>query len=250
MQPLFEFLLRQGDNTLILGQRLSEWCGKAPALEEDIALANTALDLIGQTQLWLNLASEVEGQNRDANQLAYFRDAWDFRNILMVETPNCDYGFTLMRQYLFDSYQVLWLTELVNSSDSRVAAIAEKSVKEAHYHLERSRDIVIALGDGTIHSQNIMQGALDNLWPYSAEMFTSDATDIEMANRAIAPNPATLQSVWERTVRADLQQTNLTLPATDFVHLGGKDGVRHTEHLGHLLSTMQVLQRSYPGANW
>ena len=147
-EALFEFLLRQGDNSLVLGHRVSEWCGVAPALEEDIALANTALDLIGQTRLWLEYAAEVEGKGRSADDLAFLRDAYDFRNMLLVELPNKDFGQTLMRQLLFDAFQVPWLTALKSSSDQRIADIASKSLQEALYHLERSRDTVIALGDG------------------------------------------------------------------------------------------------------
>ena len=157
----FEFLLRMGDNTLVLGHRVSEWCGHAPVLEEDIALANTALDLIGQTQMWLGLAGEVEGEGRSADDLAMLRDAWDFRNVLLAEQPNGDFGQTMMRQYLFDQAHVLLLEKLAQSSDERVAGIAAKAVKEVTYHVERSRDTVIGLGDGTSESHRRMQAALD-----------------------------------------------------------------------------------------
>ncbi len=250
MNHLLEFLLRQGDNALVLGQRMSEWCGHGPALEEDIALANTALDLIGQTQLWLGYAAEVEGAGRDANDLAFMRDAYDFRNLLMLEVPNADFGRTLMRQFLFDAFQVPWLQALTDSADPRVAEIAAKSVKEAMYHLDRSTSTVIALGDGTAESNGFMQRALDYLWPYAAEVFAEDATDFAMAEVGVAPLPSSLRGQWKKTLQATLQEAHLTMPEGEFAHKGGRIGVRHTEHLGHLLATMQVLPRSYPDASW
>lgn len=246
---LFEFLLRMGDNTLILGHRVSEWCGHAPVLEEDIALANTALDLIGQTQLWLGLAGEVEGRGRDADALAFLRDAWDFRNLLLVERPNGDFGQTLMRQFLFDAWHAPMLKALEASADPRIAEIAAKAGKEVAYHLERSADLVIRLGDGTEESHRRMQTALDRLWPWTGEAFTGDATDAAMAAAGIAPAPESLRAPWDETVNMVLSEATLTRPEGDFAHRGGRQG-RHTEHLGHLLATMQWLQRAYPGARW
>lgn len=250
MNALFEFLLRQGDNVLVLGHRTSEWCGTAPALEEDIALANTALDLIGQTKLWLEYADEVEGKGRSANDLAFLRDAYDFRNVLMLETPNENYGRTLMRQFLFDAFQVHWLTALTDSNDSRISEIALKSVKEAQYHLERSTDTVVALGDGTDLSNEKMQSALDYLWPYAREIMLVDDVDEAMNKQGIAPLPSTILVPWEAIVTNTMRDANLLIPESGFVHKGGRTGRRHTEHLGHMLATMQVLQRSYPGATW
>ncbi|MEM8728557.1 MAG: 1,2-phenylacetyl-CoA epoxidase subunit PaaC [Pseudomonadota bacterium] len=250
MTPLFEFLLRQGDNALVLGHRTSEWCGTAPALEEDIALANTALDLIGQTQLWLGYAAEVEGRGRSANDLAYLRDVYDFRNLLMLEVPNEDFGRTLMRQFLFDAFQVPWLTALCDSSDTRITEIAAKSLKEATYHLDRSAETVVALGDGTAESNRRMQAALDYLWPYAGELFADDATDRAMKETGVAPLPSELRPDWARRVDEGLAEAVLIRPDGDFAHSGGRTGFRHTEHLGHMLATMQVLQRSYPGATW
>lgn len=250
MNALFEFLLRQGDNVLILGHRTSEWCGTAPVLEEDIALTNTALDLIGQTQLWLGYAAEVEGKERTANDLAFLRDAYDFRNVLMVETPNQDFGRTIMRQFLFDAFQVPWLTALSDSKDSHISEIAIKSVKEAQYHLERSRATVVALGDGTEKSNLIMQSALEFLWPYAREIMLVDEVDEAIAAQGIAPLPSAILDEWTATVQSTMSEAYLKIPETDFVHKGGRTGARHTEHLGHMLATMQVLQRSYPGATW
>lgn len=248
--PLFEFLLRMGDNTLILGHRVSEWCGHSPVLEEDIALANTALDLIGQTQMWLGLAAEVEGKGHSADDLAFLRDAWDFRNVLMVELPNGDFGQTMMRQFLFDAWQSIMLGRLMQSSDKRVADIAEKASKEVAYHVERSGDTVVGLGDGTEESHNRMQAALDYLYAYVAEMFESDAVDKAMAEAGVAPDPASLRDEYDALIGRVLAEATLELPKAKFSHKGGRDGFRHTEHLGHLLTQMQWLQRAYPGATW
>lgn len=245
----FEWLLRMGDNTLILGHRVSEWCGHSPVLEEDIALANTALDLIGQTQFWLGLAGEVEGKGRSADSLAYLRDAVGFRNVLLVERPNGDFGKTLMRQFLFDAYHIEMLRGLVNSSDPRVAEIAGKAIKEVAYHFERSADLVIRLGDGTAESHGRMQKALDDLWPYTAEMFLTDAADEVVAAAGIAPLPGSLRPAWDISVGGVLTEATLALPKGSYQHKGGKRGV-HTEHLGYILADMQFLQRAYPGAVW
>lgn len=249
-----EWLQRLGDNCLILGHRVSEWCGHAPALEEDIALANQALDLIGQCQLWLGLAAEVEGQGRTADALAYLRDAGAFRNLLLLELPNGDFGVTLMRQFLFDAFHLELLRALKTSTDSRVADIAAKAEKEVAYHLERSADLVIRLGDGTEESRQRMQAALTRLWSYTGEMFADDAVDQAMAEAGIAPLPSSLKPAWDKTVAAVLDEATLTAPTGAWQHGvtgsgGGKKGI-HTEHLGYILAEMQFLQRAYPGATW
>ena len=246
---LFEFLLRMGDTCLVLGHRLSEWCGHAPALEEDIAVANVALDLIGQTQLWLGLAGEVEGRGRSADDLAYLRDAGRFRNLLLVERPNGDFGRTLVRQFLFDAWHHRMLDALVGSSEPRVAEIAQKAVKEVAYHLERSTDLVVRLGDGTPESHDRMQAALDDQWPYTGEMFEADAVDEEMAARGVAPDPESLRPLWSAHVEWALRAGTLRKPERGHVQRGGRRGV-HTEHLGYVLAEMQVLQRAHPGASW
>jgi ring-1,2-phenylacetyl-CoA epoxidase subunit PaaC len=245
----FEWLLRTGDNTLILGHRISEWCGHSPVLEEDIALANTALDLIGQTQFWLGLAGEVEGRGRTADNLAYLRDAAAFRNVLLVERPNGDFGKTLMRQFLFDAFHIELLRELVKSSDLRVAEIAGKALKEVSYHFERSADLVIRLGDGTEESHRRMQKALDELWPYTGEMFQSDPADQAVAAAGIAPLPESLKAAWDASVGDVLEQATLKVPQGNYQHKGGKRGI-HTEHLGYILADMQFLQRAYPDQVW
>lgn len=245
----FEWLLRMGDNTLILGHRVSEWCGHSPVLEEDIALANTALDLIGQTQFWLGLAGEVEGKGRTADNLAYLRDAAAFRNVLLVERPNGDFGKTLMRQFLFDAYHLEMLRALMSSSDPRVVDIAGKALKEVSYHFERSADLVIRLGDGTEESHRRMQKALDDLWPYTAEMFLDDSADEAVAAAGIAPLPSALKAAWDGSVGEVLAEATLVRPEGSYQHKGGKRGI-HTEHLGYILADMQFLQRAYPNSVW
>lgn len=247
---LFEFLCRMGDGALILGHRVSEWCGHAPVLEEDIALANTALDLIGQCSMWLTLAGEVEGKGRSADDLAFLRDAWDFRNPLLVELPNGDFGRTIMRQFLFDGWHLEMLTGLIDSADPRVAEIAAKAVKEATYHLDRSSTTVIGLGDGTGESHARMQEALDYLWPYAHELLRGDSVDEAMAEAGIAPAPHDLAEAVAARWHRVLAEATLSIPEEAGAKKGGRDGAMHTEHLGHLLATMQWLQRAYPGATW
>lgn len=244
-----EFALRMGDNCLILGHRNSEWCGHAPALEEDIALANTALDLIGQTQLWLGLACEAEGKGRTSDQLAFLRDVSGYRNLLLVEQPNGDFGRTLMRQYLFDAWHLPLLKALMNSADRCIAEIAEKASKEVAYHLERSADLVVRLGDGTAESHARMQAAVDFLWPYTGEMFIADALDEELVASGLAPEPGSLKAAWQEHVARTFADATLKAPEKSFAQKGGRRGV-HSEHLGFILAEMQFLQRAYPRARW
>jgi ring-1,2-phenylacetyl-CoA epoxidase subunit PaaC len=249
MSAKLEWLLRLGDNALVLSQRLSEWCGKGPVLEEDLATTNTALDLLGQARLWLSYAGELEGRGRDEDALAYRRDAHEFRNVLLVEQPNGHYGDTIARQFFFDAFHLLLLRALAHSSDPRVADIAAKSAKEAAYHLERSSDWVIRLGDGTPESHARMQRSLDDLWMYTGEMFSADALDTEMAQAHVAPDLATLREPWLAEVRKVFEAATLVVPGEAWMQQGGKQGV-HTEKLGFLLAEMQHLQRSYPDARW
>ncbi|WP_262297486.1 1,2-phenylacetyl-CoA epoxidase subunit PaaC [Microvirga sesbaniae] len=246
---LVEYLLRLGDNALILGHRLSEWCGHSPALEEDLALSNVALDLIGQTQLWLNLAGEVEGRGRDADKLAYLRDARDFRNVLLVEQPNGDFAATMARQFYFDAWHYLLLHGLTGSTDPRIAEIAAKGLKEVTYHLERSQEWVLRLGDGTEESHRRMQSAVDDLWMYTGELFEGDEVDQVMVRDGIGPDPATLHEPWLGLVRATIEEATLTLPQPGWAQKGGKRGI-HSEHLGYILADLQFLQRAYPNATW
>ena len=244
-----EYLLRLADNALVLSQRLAEWCGKGPALEEDLATTNTALDLLGQARLWLAYAGELEGKGRDEDRLAYHRDANEFRNALLVEQPNGHYGDTIARQFYFDAFHLPLLRALADSSDTRIADIAAKSAKEAAYHLERSSDWVIRLGDGTEASRARMQQSVDDLWMYTGELFAADDLDRAMAEAGIGPDLAALREPWLEKVRGIFSEATLTAPGEAWMQRGGKQGV-HTEKLGFLLAEMQYLQRAYPDARW
>ncbi len=246
---LFKFLTRMGDNCLIIGHRNSEWCGHSPILEEDIALANIALDFIGQTQLWLGLAGEVEGKGRSADNLAYLRDGNEFGNFLLVEQPNGDFAQTMTRQYFFDVWHLNMLKALTTSTNIRVAEIAEKAVKEAKYHLERSSDMCLRMGDGTEESKRRMQNAIDTLWSYTGEMFQGDGVDAAMAAAGVAPDLGDIETKWHASVDALFEEAGLVKPSNSWAQKGGKTGV-HTEHMGFILADMQFLQRAYPGANW
>jgi len=246
----FDYLLRLGDNALVLSQRLTEWVGKGPALEEDMALANAALDLIGQARLWLAYAGEVEGLGRTEDQLAFLRDAHQFRNVLLVERPNGSYADTLMRQYLFDSWHLLLLDALTRSADGQIAAIAEKARKEVTYHLRRSADLVMRLGDGTAESHRRLQDALDELWMYTGELFEVDDVDAVLQAQGVADSVATLRENWLAQVGRTLTAATLTMPSSQaWMQKGGKQG-RHSEQMGFLLAEMQFLQRAYPGQQW
>lgn len=249
MDPKFEYLLRLGDNCLVLSQQLSAWCGHGPALEEDLALTNVALDLLGQARMWLAYAGEVQGLGRDEDALAYLRDGAEFRNLLLVEQPNGHYGDTVMRQFLFDAWHQPLLAGLARSSDARTAEIAQKAAKEVRYHLQRSSALVIALGDGTPYSHERMQGALEQLWPYTQEWFESDPVDEACAELGLAPAAPSLAESWNAVVQAVLERARLARPGYTGYQRGGRQGV-HTEHLGHLLTELQFVQRAYPGAQW
>jgi ring-1,2-phenylacetyl-CoA epoxidase subunit PaaC len=247
-----ELLLRLGDDRLVLGHRLSEWCGHAPILEEDIALANVALDLLGQATLFLRRAGQVEGKGRDEDALAYFREAVDFRNCLLVEQPNGDFGFTIARQFLFDVYAVVTLDALSRSTNADIAAIAAKSLKEAKYHVRHSGEWMLKLGDGTDESHRRVQRALDELWRFTPELFVADGVAARLAVQGIAPDLPALRAAWEAIVRDVTERATLTLPHESMhsPHLrGGRSGM-HSEHLGHLLAEMQIVARSHPGAKW
>ena len=250
---VFEYLLRVGDNDVVLAQRLGEWVGHGPVLEEDIALTNVGLDLLGQGRLWLTYAGEVEGKGRSEDDLAFLRDQHAYRNVQLVELPNGDFAQTMARQFYFDHAHLLLLHELARSADPRIAEIAAKARKEVAYHVERSADWVIRLGDGTEESHARMQRAIDKLWPYTGELFAADAVDEELAQARVVPDPRALREPWLAAVRAVLDEATLAVPTGEWMHGtrrgGGRQGV-HTEHLGHLLTEMQFLQRAYPGAQW
>ena len=247
-----ELLLRLGDDRLVLGHRLSEWCGHAPILEEDIALANVALDLLGQATLFLHRAGEVEGKGRDEDALAYFRDAVEFRNCLLVELPNGDFAFTIARQFLFDVYAVVVLDALSRSADADIAAIAAKSLKEATYHVRHSGEWILKLGDDTDESHRRVQRALDDLWRFTPELFAPDPVDARLAALGVGADLPSLAPKWESLVREVTERATLSLPhdRSHTPHLRGGRAGMHTEYLGHMLAEMQIVARSHPGATW
>jgi ring-1,2-phenylacetyl-CoA epoxidase subunit PaaC len=244
-----EYLLRLGDDRLVLGHRLSEWCGHAPILEEDIALANIALDLVGQATLLLGRAGTVEGKGRDADALAYLREAVEFRNALLVELPKGDFALTIVRQLFFGVFVLLQAEALQKSTDRDLAGIAAKGVKESRYHVRHSADWVVKLGAGTEESHARTQRGVDDLWRYTGELFLADDVDRAVAAESFGVDPSTLESAWQATVRDVLSRAGLTIPATTYMQRGGREG-RHTEHLGHMLAEMQIVARSHPGASW
>jgi ring-1,2-phenylacetyl-CoA epoxidase subunit PaaC len=247
--PLFEYLLRLGDDRLVLGHRLSEWCGHGPILEEDIALANISLDLIGQATMLLTLAGEVEERGHSADALAYFRNEVEYRNCLLVELPKGDFGFTIVRQFLFDAHSVLLWDALSRSSHETLAGIAGKAIKEDRYHLRHSSEWVIKLGDGTEESHARAQRALDELWRFTGELLDHDDVDDAVAGQGIPVDHDAIASRWRAVVADVIQRATLTLPPDEAMQRGGRRG-RHTEHLGHMLSEMQIVARSHPGAEW
>ena len=250
MDAKIDYLLRQGDNALILSQQLCQLCGKGPALEEDMALSNVALDLLGQTRMWLSYAAELEDQGRDEDRLAFLRDSGEYRNCLLLEQPNGSYADIVMRQFLFDTWHYFLMDGLTRSSDARIAEIAAKSLKEVTYHLRRSGDLVVRLGDGTATSHALMQAALDDLWMYSGEMFIYDTVDDAMVAQGVAPAAGPLRELCLGHLSDVFAEATLTMPSPDaWMQRGGKQG-RHSERLGFILAEMQFLQRAYPDATW
>ncbi|MCF8276694.1 MAG: phenylacetate-CoA oxygenase subunit PaaC [Flavobacteriales bacterium] len=248
-QALFNYLLRLGDNAAILGHKLSEWCGHGPELEEDIAIINTALDLLGHARSIYSYAGEVEGKGRTEDDLAYLRIEREYRNALICELPNGNYGDTIARQYLVDQFNFLLFSELVNSKDETVAAISEKTIKEIRYHLRRSKEWVLRLGDGTEESHNKIQEAFDNIWPYTGDLFVEDQSDAVIVAEGIGPDMKAIHGTWRENVKATLAEATLTIPKDGWMHSGSKAG-RHTEHMGYILAELQYMQRTYPGCEW
>jgi ring-1,2-phenylacetyl-CoA epoxidase subunit PaaC len=249
-----QYLLRLADDALVLGQRLAEWCGHGPMLEEDIALTNVSLDLIGQARLLLSHAGRLEGRGRDEDALAYFRDERDFRNCTLVELPNGeaahdDYATTIVRNLLASALAVPRYEALATSADAELAQIAAKSVKEARSHLRHAADWTVRFGDGTEESKRRAQAALDRLWPYTNEWWATDAVEHEAATAGIGPTLAELRPAWDATVDAVLAKATLARPADVPFVSAGKLGV-HSEHMGFLLAEMQTLARQHPGASW
>ena len=249
MDAIATYALRLGDDSLILGQRLSEWCGHAPALEVDLSLANVALDQVGQATHFLNLAGDLEGEGRDGDALAFRRDVMDFTNCLLVEQPNGDFAQTMARQLLFSFYQELLFTALTASKNAAIAAIAAKAVKETTYHATLASDWVVRLGDGTDESKARMIAGLDWMWRFADELFVMDEIDAAAVAAGVGIDKASLRAVWDARIDAVLADATLARPALRRATTGGRVG-RHSEHLGHLLSDMQFLQRAYPGATW
>lgn len=248
MKTVSAYALRLGDNGLVLSQRLGAWCGHAPELEIDLALANIGLDLLGQARNFLACAAEREGQG-DEDTLAFGRDERQFHNLLLAEQPNGNFADTIARQYLMDAWNVALYERLIHSSDSQLAAIAAKAIKEARYHLRFSRGWLVRLGDGSETSSQKMQQAIDNLWRFTAELFEADDVELELIESGVAVDPRTLRQPWENEVFAGLREATLRVPDETAYRTGGKRGL-HTEYLGPMLAEMQYLQRAYPGQQW
>lgn len=245
--PLARYIIRLGDDALILGQRLCEWSSNAPTLEEDLALSNVALDFLGRARMLYGYAAEMTGGSED--ELAFTRDERQYENLLLVELPRGDFAFTMMRQFLLDTFEASYFAALRNSADPTLAAIAAKTVKEVDYHLRRSRDWIRRLGLGTEESQQRLQAATDELWGYVDELFETDDVERSLIGRGIAVDREAIHDNWHAAVATLVSQSGITLPESPWQVSGGRQGV-HTEHLGHLLSEMQYLQRAHPGQQW
>lgn len=248
-EALFNYLLRLGDNAAILGHKLSEWCGHGPELEEDIAVINTALDLLGHARSLYTYAAEVEGKGRTEDDLAFLRIEREYKNALICELPNGHYGDTIARQFLFDQFNYLLFSELVNSKDETVAAIAAKAIKEIRYHLRRSMEWTLRLGDGTEESHKKIQESFNDLWSYTGDLFVEDESDAVIVAAGIGPDLKTILPIWRENVKTVLAEATLEMPEDGWMHSGSKSG-RHTEHMGHILSELQYMQRAYPGCEW
>jgi ring-1,2-phenylacetyl-CoA epoxidase subunit PaaC len=244
-----EYLLRIADNSLVMGQRLAEWCGHGPVLEEDIAMTNMSLDQIGQARILYAQIAELEGEGRDEDFYAYRRDVFDFRNVLLCEQPNGDFAVTMARQFYFAAFLSPFYEELKSSSNEQLAAFAAKSLKEVNYHLKHTRDWVIRLGDGTEESHNRMQTAIDALWMYTGEMMTEDDLDLLAKESGLGADLSSVSDSWKEMVTGTLAEATLTVPESTWMQSGGKRGM-HSEHLGFILAEMQFLPRAYPDAKW
>jgi ring-1,2-phenylacetyl-CoA epoxidase subunit PaaC len=247
--PLFPFVLQLADTSLILAHRLSEWCGHGPVLEQDLALANIALDLLGEARSYYQYAAELEGKGRTEDDLAYLRSAVEYRNPLLVEQPNGDFAHTIVRQFLFDNYHYQLLKGLKNGPDTQLAAIAEKSLKEAAYHLKWSSEWMIRLGDGTPESRQRLDKAIATLWRFAGELTTPTATETQLQDLGLVPDYAALLPAMQAHLTHVLAEATVPEPTAVFAQQGGKGG-RHSEHLGYLLTELQYMQRTYPGLTW
>ncbi len=246
---LLNYTLQIADNALILGHRLSEWCGHGPVLEQDIALTNIALDLIGQARSLYQYTAQIEGNGKTEDDFAYLRIGTQYKNLLLVEQPNGHFGTTIVRQFLFDAYHFAFYQELLKSKDKTLAAIAEKSLKEVTYHLRFSSEWMIRLGDGTEESHLKMQTSLDDLWVYTGALFEESEVDTEALNTGFGVDLSIVKNYWDQKVTEILNLATLKRPTSTWTQRGGKQG-RHSEHLGYILAEMQYLQRTYPGQAW
>ena len=249
-EALFKYTLRIGDNDLILGHRLAEWCSYGPTLEEDLALTNIALDLTGEAQALLQYAGEVEGKGRLADDLAYKRPERQFYNSIITELPKGDFGYSIVRQFLFDAYELPFYQMLTKSKDETLSAIAHKAVKEVKYHLRHSANWVVRLGDGTEESHNRVQKAVNDLWEYTGELFEMDEVDELMLKEGIGVDLALVKAEWDDTVNRVLSEATLTRPEDGWMQTGAKREGIHSEYLGYILAEMQYLPRAYPDAQW
>ncbi len=246
---MYNYVQNLADNTLILGQRLSEWCGHGPFLEEDLALTNTCVDILGQSQMLLNLAAEIKNDGSTADDLAFLRDVMDFKNVILVEQPNGDFAHTMLRQYFMDVYHLHLYGLLSDSKDERLAEIAQKSLKEVQYHVERSLLWVQRFAHGTEESFDRLQKALNSLWHYTHELFDENKEFETLVEQSIAADPMQIKVRWEADVKSLLSETDLIIPKVGWKATGGIKG-QHSEHLGMILCEMQFLQRAYPNCEW
>ena len=249
MNHNLEYILRIADNSLILGHRLSEWCGHGPVLEQDMAMTNIALDLVGQARSLYAFAAEVQNEGKTEDDLAFLRDVFDFKNLLLVEQPNGDFAYTVVRQFFFSAFQLPFYKELCHSSNEILRGVAEKAVKEVSYHLRWSSEWVIRLGDGTEESHRRIQKAVNDLWTYSGEAFMADDLDNWAVENGIGVDLNNIEPIFDKTVDDVLNEATLLKPTKNFMQSGGKQGT-HSEHLGFLLAEMQFLQRAYPNSRW
>ena len=246
-KELYEYVLRIGDDSLILGQRLAEWCGHGPVLEEDIALTNVALDILGQSRILMEYAGKLSGKTED--QVAFLREVWDYKNVILVEQPNGDFAQTILRQFFFDAFRLPFFKELQNSKDETLSGLALKAVKETTYHLQHSANWVIRLGDGTDESHSRLEQALEELWMFTGELFYTDEIDNKLVNEGIAVDVNKIKPIWDAKVNEVFAQARLNIPEDNWMQKGGRLG-KHSEHLGFILADMQYLQRVYPNSNW
>jgi ring-1,2-phenylacetyl-CoA epoxidase subunit PaaC len=248
-EKLYNYILGVADNALILGQRMGELCGHGPSLETDIACTNVSLDLFGQVRSYYQYAAEISDEEKTEDDIAFLRKEREYKNVLLVEQPNTDFAFTIVRQFFFDVYHLLFLEELQNSTDQTLVAIAKKSIKEVSYHERFSTDWVVRLGDGTEESHERIQNAINGLWTYTDELFHQTEADIAMVVEGIAVDVTKLKETYYSKINAVLERATIDIPESKWFQKGGKNGV-HSEHLGYLLADMQYMQRTYPGMEW